>query len=1360
MSIAERSGVAGVWADPAWSVPSLRIGCCYKSTCPCRLPGVRSQTRLGDTMTDLRNRPSACREFWRLLRGRASLLMLSVLGMSVCCAAGVGVSVASGAPVAQPGGAGGGSSGVRSLSVGGGSGLGTRGSGPTVPANGVAVPALFTATSRTYKSSQGTYTTTVYNHVVNVKEASGVWKPIVEGVSSSSSARRGRSPASAPKIDASVTSGVSQDCPLASSSAKTSLCSSTSDTVGYDGTNTDNSLVQFNVKEALPAGANVLNAQLGMYLWQSSTKTAVSVSAYAATKAWTSSATWSAYDGINAWTSPGGDFSTTNAVVNPSVTTPAGWEHWYPTQIVQEWVNGTLPNDGLVLADTTQHTTNDMLSFYSSKASSSEKPYLTISWVPRGQEDPGFYSMQSFALGDRATIKVNLASGNLFVNSNDLAVKGLGVPFLAEHNYDSVNTEGGSVNPWYSLPGASVYADGSVGIGINRYDYSVYIRKSDGSFLTPAGINATLCAVNGTTCTANSVDGSGAAYALTFNENGNGPLYKQGNKIDFASNGGFESDADRYGNAIVFHYGENLTVTDTQGHTFTRHTIKAPGGFYVTSSWVESGAGGREVKYAYNAGSQLETYTDALGQKTKYAYDEEGELSEITDPKGNVTKFSYSHRQITKIILPEVGGAHPDWDYAYYVGSDTEHGHACTAVGVTKKTVVKDPNGHESTFCANVQDEVLQSFDAAGSETTANFNSLGETTSTTAASPGSGESGNVSSLVYQEAGAGAGRPMCAITGATKQQTSCPSGAGGSMLVTAFNYKDEKNPYLATQIKNPQGNSTFSCFNQGKQEGSEGPACPGTATGPAGSVQNINDQLSTEHELSFEYNTNGTIKTSKDARGTTTTYEYDEKGNLKAIKPPEGKGLGKTTITVDSDSRPHVVTDGAGHIETITYDKLDRVTEIVYSGTGTAKTVKYEYDSDGNVAKRVDSTGTTTYTVDALNRVTKEELPGSLKNEYGYDAASNMISFVDGGGTTKYKFNNLNELESMTEPGESTETKFSYDNDHRLTKIAYPSGAKETYKLEATTGRPETITFEGVTGTTVPNLTYSYIQGTNNTQLIRKLTESTNNSTTYGYDVLNRLTSAISTGTGSTKYNYSFTLDGNGNRTQQTTNPTESTGGVANYFPTNANNLLECRQTVTGACSKNSSTELSAYTFDEAGEETAITPKSDTSGSTFAYNAASELFEHHPIWRLGSGALLRGHRPRRPRRRRQLYDHPEQPPRADPRSQLLRHQLLRTHPQRTAYRPAHPVGQVQPALRRAGRYHRARELQRQSRTHVPLWSLRRERQKRRHTNHPLPVWVQERLPDPRRQQRARERNQRPLPLRSALLRPDDGALDAA
>ena len=214
-----------------------------------------------------------------------------------------------------------------------------------------------------------------------------------------------------------------------------------------------------------------------------------------------------------------------------------------------------------------------------------------------------------------------------------------------------------------------------------------------------------------------------------------------------------------------------------------------------------------------------------------------------------------------------------------------------------------------------------------------------------------------------------------------------------------------------------------------------------------------------------------------------------------------------------------------------------------------------------------------------------------------------------GGTTKYKYNALNELEGMTEPSATKETTFTYDNDHRLTKITYPSGVSENYKLEANTGRPETITFEGLAGGTVPNLSYTYLSGKNQTSLIQTLKESTSGAiTTYKYDPLNRLKEATtaSTETGH-KAHYNYVLYGNGNRKEQTVNLSGETGGTSTFYLYNAANELECRLNAKETkCPENTTTELSFYKYDKAGELTAITPKHDTTGSTFAYNAAAEL----------------------------------------------------------------------------------------------------------------------------------------------------------
>ena len=161
-------------------------------------------------------------------RARRRRLVLALTTLLVCLASGIGAAGAagpsstasSGNQQSRPssGNADGGIGGFvprrRSLSVGGGSGLGAQGgSGPTVPAGAVAVPSLFTAKSRTYKTSLGIYTTTLYETTVNEQQSDGKWTPI-EGANASATTPSTKPPGAT--TTASLTSAAAHDCEVAS----------------------------------------------------------------------------------------------------------------------------------------------------------------------------------------------------------------------------------------------------------------------------------------------------------------------------------------------------------------------------------------------------------------------------------------------------------------------------------------------------------------------------------------------------------------------------------------------------------------------------------------------------------------------------------------------------------------------------------------------------------------------------------------------------------------------------------------------------------------------------------------------------------------------------------------------------------------------------------------------------------------------------------------------------------------------------------------------------------------------------------------------------------------------------------------
>ncbi len=95
-------------------------------------------------------------------------------------------------------------------------------------------------------------------------------------------------------------------------------------------------------------------------------------------------ASWNYEDGQNAWSIPGGDFGAMAATAAGA----AGWMAWNVTSVVQDWVAGTVPNDGLILMESSE-VTGTLHAFASSDASDPAiRPKLTVTYVSIAGADP------------------------------------------------------------------------------------------------------------------------------------------------------------------------------------------------------------------------------------------------------------------------------------------------------------------------------------------------------------------------------------------------------------------------------------------------------------------------------------------------------------------------------------------------------------------------------------------------------------------------------------------------------------------------------------------------------------------------------------------------------------------------------------------------------------------------------------------------------------------------------------------------------------------------------------------------------------------------------------------------------------
>lgn len=238
----------------------------------------------------------------------------------------------------------------------------------------------------------------------------------------------------------------------------------------------------------------------------------------------------------------------------------------------------------------------------------------------------------------------------------------------------------------------------------------------------------------------------------------------------------------------------------------------------------------------------------------------------------------------------------------------------------------------------------------------------------------------------------------------------------------------------------------------------------------------------------------------------------------------------------------------------------------------------------------DSTGTTSYQYDALNRLTKETLPGTKVNSYFYDNASNLSAFEDAGTSSRvnYAYDARNLLTTLTEPS-GRQITFAYDVDHLRTETRYPNAVTQFVRYDAA-NRIERIWAQRVPGGPIlTDFTYCYrlplndsCTGGVDTGLRQRVIDKDGNRTVYTYDILGRLELAEErSSTGALLNSYAYSYDANSNRTSQTVN-----GATTTYSHNGADQLTQAGTTT--------------HTYDANGNET-----SRSDGHSAAYNAKDQ-----------------------------------------------------------------------------------------------------------------------------------------------------------
>ena len=171
------------------------------------------------------------------------------------------------------------------------------------------------------------------------------------------------------------------DCEIRSSTATTSYCGATSLAVGASSTSKRRSLLRFPVDSFVPRNVTVLSASVSLYATARSTTAGFEVRAYRPTQPWTSAATWNRYKSGTNWTVAGGDFGSTSEGSNPIVGSSLGRFSIDVTPIAQRWADKAIPNEGVLLKQTTEASPSNIVTLGSATAiNTTQRPYLEITF--------------------------------------------------------------------------------------------------------------------------------------------------------------------------------------------------------------------------------------------------------------------------------------------------------------------------------------------------------------------------------------------------------------------------------------------------------------------------------------------------------------------------------------------------------------------------------------------------------------------------------------------------------------------------------------------------------------------------------------------------------------------------------------------------------------------------------------------------------------------------------------------------------------------------------------------------------------------------------------------------------------------
>ena len=200
-------------------------------------------------------------------------------------------------------------------------------------------------------------------------------------------------------------------------------------------------------------------------------------------------------------------------------------------------------------------------------------------------------------------------------------------------------------------------------------------------------------------------------------------------------------------------------------------------------------------------------------------------------------------------------------------------------------------------------------------------------------------------------------------------------------------------------------------------------------------------------LTYNYDLNGNLIHQKDVTGKVTEYTYNA---LDLIEKVTDNGIIIAEYSYYPDGTTRSLKNGNLYTE-YTFDADKNLTGLkTHLGTEVLTDNHYTYDRNGNRTEKRQLNGSTHYTYDGRNQLTKVQYPTYTEELY-YDKTGNRTRRTAKGIEELYKYDPRNRLTEYTKGGVTTQ--FTYDNAGNLLR---DDKAKYTYDAFNRTEKVETF----------------------------------------------------------------------------------------------------------------------------------------------------------------------------------------------------------------------------------------------------------------------------------------------------------------